>query len=168
MVSQLILQISSRTMRKSSPFGEPELKAPGTFSQARKRGRIKRAALPLSTSAALISFTIRICSIKSPERAPARPARVGDAVERSWQGEPPQIMSTGGSSAPSSLVMSPTWIMSGKCFLVTWMGNASISLAQTGVIPLRAAAKGKPPIPSNRLPMVSVFSFRIICSPPRR
>ena len=50
--------------------GVPELKAPGTFSQARNRGRIKRAVLPLCTSAALISFTIRICSIKSPERWP--------------------------------------------------------------------------------------------------
>ena len=53
------------------------------------------------------------------------------------------MMSTGGSFAPSSFVMSPTWIMLGKCFLVTWMGNASISLAQTGVIPLRTAARGK-------------------------
>ena len=155
MVSQIILQISSRTIRKSSPFGEPELNAPGTFSHARKRGRIKRAVLPLWTSAALISFTILICSMNRPERAPARPER-GPATLRSWQGEPPQMMSTGGSFAPSSFVMSPTWIMLGKCFLVTWMGNASISLAQTGVIPLRTAARGKPPIPSKREPMVSM------------
>ena len=66
------------------------------------------------------------------------------------------MMSTGGSLAPSSLVMSPTWTMSGKCSLVTWMGNASISLAQTGVMPLRTAASGKPPMPSKRLPMVSM------------
>ena len=66
------------------------------------------------------------------------------------------MMSTGGRLAPSSLVMSPTWIMPGKCFLVTWMGNGSISLAQTGVIPLRTAASGKPPIPSNREPMVNM------------
>ena len=149
------MQISSSTIRKSSPFGVPELKAPGTFSQARNRGRIKRAVLPLCTSAALISFTIRICSIKSPERAPARPERV-PATLRSWHGLPPQMMSTGGSLAPSSLVISPTWIMPGKCFLVTWMGNASISLAQTGVIPWRTAASGKPPIPSNREPMVNM------------
>ena len=45
------------------------------------------------------------------------------------------MMSTGGSFAPSSLVMSPTWIMPGKWRLVTSMGRASISLAQTGLIP---------------------------------
>ena len=99
---------------------------------------------------------MRICSIKRPERAPASPALVGDATLRSWHGEPPQMMSTGGSLAPSSLVISPTWIMSGKCFWVTRMGNASISLAQTGTIPLRTAAKGKPPMPSKREPMVSI------------
>lgn len=33
---------------------------------------------------------------------------------QSWQGEPPQMMSTGGSSAPSSFVMSPRCTMSGK------------------------------------------------------
>lgn len=162
-----MLQISSSTIRKSSPFGEPELNAPGTFSHAINLGRVKRAVLPRSTSAALISFTIRICSINRPERAPARPER-GPATLRSWHGLPPQMMSTGGSSAPFNFVMSPTWSMPGKCFLVTWMGNVSISLAQTGVIPLRTAARGKPPIPSNRLPMVSVFSLRTICSPPMR
>lgn len=66
------------------------------------------------------------------------------------------MMSTGGSLAPSSLVISPTWIMSGKCFLVTWIGKASISLAQSGVMPWRTAARGKPPIPSKREPMVSM------------
>lgn len=163
-----MLQISSRTIRKSSPFGEPELNAPATFSHAINLGRVKRAVLPRSTSAALISFTIRICSIKRPDLAPASPALVGDATLRSWHGEPPQMMSTGGSLAPSSLVMSPTWIISGKCFLVTWMGNVSISLAQTGMIPLRTAASGKPPMPSNREPMVSLFSTRITCPPPGR
>ena len=76
------------------------------------------------------------------------------------------MMSTGGSFAPFNFVMSPTWIMPGKCFLVTWMGNGSISLAQTGVIPLRTAASGKPPMPSNREPIVNVFLSCIICPPP--
>ena len=66
------------------------------------------------------------------------------------------MMSTGGSFAPSSLVMSPTWIISGKRCFVTSMGKASISLAHTGAIPFRTAARGKPPMPSKRLPMVSV------------
>ena len=69
-------------------------------------------------------------------------ARAGNA--ESWHGEPPQMTSTGGSRAPSSFVMSPTWIISGKWCFVTRMGNGSISLAQTGVIPLRTAARGNP------------------------
>ena len=65
------------------------------------------------------------------------------------------MMSTGGSSAPLSFVISPTCIMSGKCVFVTSMGNGSISDAHKGVIPFRTAASGKPPMPSNRLPIVS-------------
>lgn len=37
------------------------------------------------------------------------------------------------------------------------MGKASISLAHSGTIPQWTAARGKPPIPSNRLPMVMIF-----------
>ena len=166
MESLLIRTISSRTMRKSSPFGAPELNAPGTFSQHIHRGRTAIPVLPLYSSAALISFTMRICSLKSPERAPERPARVPEATDRSWHGLPPQMMSTGGSFAPSSLVISPTWIISGKWYLVTSMGKASISLAHTGVIPLRIAARGKPPIPSKRLPIVSI-PFLILILPAR-
>ena len=65
------------------------------------------------------------------------------------------MMSTGGSLAPSSFVMSPTWSILGKWVLVTSMGKGSISLAQTGVIPQRSAASGKPPMPSKRLPIVA-------------
>ena len=39
-------------------------------------------------------------------------ARPGNT--QSWQGEPPQMMSTGGSFAPSSFVMSPRCTISGK------------------------------------------------------
>lgn len=42
--------------------------------------------------------------------------------------------------------------MSGKCLLVMEMGAFSISLAQTGRIPHREAARGNTPIPSKRLP----------------
>ena len=65
-------------------------------------------------SASRISFVTRICSMKSPDRAPVRPARVQDATDKSWHGLPPQMMSTGGSFAPSSLVISPIWSVSGK------------------------------------------------------
>lgn len=119
--------------------------------------RESRAVLPRSSSAFLISFTMRICSINRPERSPESPA-LAPATERSWQGLPPQTISTGVSSAPFSFVMSPTWTMSGNRSFVTSMGKASISLAHTGVMPLCTAARGKPPIPSNRLPIV-VTSF---------
>lgn len=56
--------------------------------------------------------------------------------------------------------------------MVTAIGKASISLAQTGSMPLRTAAKGKPPMPSNRLPIViflsgasGLFSSFLIFSP---
>ena len=100
---------------------------------------------------------IRICSRKRPDRCPARPA-LAPATERSWHGLPPQMMSTGGSFAPSSLVTSPTCCIWGNRSLVTAIGKASISLAQTGSMPLRTAAKGKPPMPSNRLPIVIFLS----------
>ena len=68
------------------------------------------------------------------------------------------MMSTGVSFAPSSLVISPTCCIWGNRNLVTAIGKASISLAQTGSMPLRTAAKGKPPMPSNRLPIVIFLS----------
>lgn len=155
MVSLLIRTISSRTILKSSYFGVPELKAPGTFSQHSHRGRTCTSVRPRRISASRISFVIRICSIKRPDRSPSRPRRV-PATDRSWHGLPPQMMSTGGNAAPSSFVMSPTWSISGKWCFVTSMGKASISLAQRGVMPARTAARGKPPIPSKRLPRVSM------------
>ena len=82
------------------------------------------------------------------------------------------MMSTGGSFAPSSLVISPTCCIWGNRNLVTAIGKASISLAQTGSMPLRTAARGKPPMPSNRLPIViflsgasGLFSSFLIFSP---
>ena len=155
-----ILIISSRTILKSSLGGSPEENVPGTFSQHSILGRIDTPDRPRSISAFLISFVIRICSMKSPERAPASPA-LAPATERSWHGLPPAIISTGGSSAPFSLVISPKRSIWGKCFDVTAMGNGSISLAHKGTMPLFTAARGNPPIPSNKLPSVS-----ITCSPP--
>lgn len=157
-----ILIISSRTILKSSPGGSPEEKAPGTFSQHKILGRTDTPDRPRSISAFRISFVIRICSMKSPERAPAKPA-LAPATDKSWHGLPPAIISTGGSSAPFSLVISPKWSIWGKCLDVTAMGNGSISLAHKGTMPLFTAARGKPPMPSNKLPSVSVT-----CSPPER
>ena len=148
-----------RTVWKSAPLKEegPLLNTPGTFSQQNHLGQTDFPARPRRISALRISFVTRICSMKSPDRAPARPARVQLAAETSWHGLPPQMMSTGGSFAPSSLVISPTWSISGKWYFVTWMGKGSISLAHSGVIPCRAAASGKPPMPSNKLPRVRLI-----------
>ena len=109
-MQDLTRTISSRTIRKSSPLGVPLEKAPGTFSHNKYRGRTWISALPRNWSAYLISFTSLTCSIKRPERAPANPA-LAPATDRSWHGLPPQMISTGDSSAPFSFVMSPTWIM---------------------------------------------------------
>ena len=90
------------------------------------------------------------------KQAGTRPGKSGThpSHRQSWHGEPPQMISTGGNSAPFSLVMSPTCIISGKWCFVTLIGNGSISLAHTGTIPFRTAASGKPPMPSNKLPKV--------------
>lgn len=69
------------------------------------------------------------------------------------------MISTGDRSAPFNFVMSPTWSMEGNRFFVTSMGKVSISLAHTGLMPLRTAARGKPPIPSNRLPSVGIMPY---------
>ena len=148
--------ISSMTARKSSPSAL--LKAPGTFAQMRYRGRIRLAGIRRCSYAFLISFAILVCSMNSPDRSPARPRRA-PATDKSWQGEPPQMTSTGGSIAPFSFVISPTWSISGKRSFVTSMGKASISLAHNGVTPLRTAANGKPPIPSKRLPIVIISTY---------
>ena len=42
------------------------------------------------------------------------------------------------------------------------MGKGSISLAHSGTMPCRTAASGKPPIPSKRLPIVSICFFLLL------
>lgn len=140
-------------MRKSSPFDVPLENAPGTFSHKNHLGRTATPVRPRNMSAYRISLVIRVCSKKRPDLAPESPARA-PATDRSWHGLPPQMMSTGGSAAPSSFVISPTWSMSGNQCCVTLMGNGSISEAHSVLIPNARPANGKPPIPSKRLPIV--------------
>jgi hypothetical protein len=97
-----------------------------------------------------------ICSKNRPDLTPARPSRL-PATDRSWQGEPPAIISTTGRFSPCNFVISPMCVILGNRYLVTAMGNFSISLAHIGLIPFLFAANGNPPIPSNRLP--SFFSI---------
>ena len=42
---------------------------------------------------------------------------------------------------------------------MTRIGNGSISLAHTGLIPESFAARGKPPEPSNKLPNVNMIKI---------
>lgn len=149
----LTLQNSSRTMRKSSPLLEE--KAPGTFSHMAYRGRTGSFARLLVSS--LISLITRICSINKPLLSPPSPA-LCPATDRSWQGEPPAIISTGSISRPLIFVISPSCFMFGNRLAVTSHGNFSISLLHTGVIPHSCAAKGIVPAPSNKLPKV-IFMF---------
>jgi len=63
-------------------------------------------------------------------------------------------MSTGGISAPLIFDTSPKCNISGKCCFVTAIDAAKTSAAQTGFMPDISAQRGKPPIPSKRLPSV--------------
>ena len=91
---------------------------------------------------------------------PASPSRF-PILERFWQGEPNVIMWTGGIFPPSTLVISPKCVILGKWRLVMAIGDFSISLAQMGMIPLREAARGNTPIPSNRLPNLRAHINRL-------
>jgi hypothetical protein len=82
---------------------------------------------------------MRIASLKRPDRSPPSPARF-PATLRSWHGLPKVMMSTGGSFAPSSFVMSPTWAMPGKRRVVTDTACGRISLAHSGSIPKKEPA----------------------------
>ena len=62
---------------------------------------------------------------------------------------------------PCIFVISPKCSMSGKWRFVMAIGDFSISLAQTGIIPLREAARGNTPIPSNRLPNLRAHIDRL-------
>ena len=68
---------------------------------------------------------------------------------------------TAGIFPPSSLVMSPKCSISGKCRRVMEIGAFSISLAHSGVIPCLLAARGNTPMPSNKLPSVSICDSRL-------
>ena len=156
---------SSQTMRKSSPL--LLLKAPGTFSQSAKRGYFPSVAV-------LISLIILTASMKSPLRVVSsspfascfKPARL-PATDKSWQGLPKVIMSTGSISPSCILLMSPRCFTFGKRSLVTAMGYGSTSDAQHGLTPHRAPASGKPPEPSKRLPSLYSIcispSYNILC-----
>ena len=61
------------------------------------------------------------------------------------------------------------WFMVGRIrgnWQIEMMGNGSISLAQIDSIPHRTEARGKPEMPSNRLPIVSFLVDCVISYTP--
>ena len=66
-----------------------------------------------------------------------------------------------GQRSAEILFKPPKCSMSGKWRFVMAIGDFSISLAQTGIIPLREAARGNTPIPSNRLPNLRAHIDRL-------
>lgn len=101
---------------------------------------------------------ILTASINSPDRSPSRPALL-PATDKSWQGDPKVIKSTGSILLPSTLVTSPRCTIFGNRAVVTATGKGSISLAHTGLNPVICPARGQVPAPSNKLP-------NFIISPP--
>ena len=100
----------------------------------------------------IISFIILIARKNRFDLLPANPLRF-PILERFWQGEPNIIMQqTGGRFPLCIFVISLQCPMSGKWCFVIAIRDFSISLAQTGMIPLWEAARGNTPIPSNSLP----------------
>jgi hypothetical protein len=122
-------------MEKSIPPLED--RAPSTFSQ-----RIQAEGC---------ESAIRQNSWKSPERFPSRPVR-GPATERSWQGEPPAMMSTGASSSVGVSLMSRQRGTPGQRYWRRAQHWASSSTCQATSMPASSRAPSSPPHPEKREP----------------
>lgn len=144
-----------RTAWKSAPL--LLLKAPGTFSHTANLGY-------LFADTPRISRIIRIASKNKLLLSPSWIPVCFPATDRSWQGEPNVMMSTGSIWSPCTSVTLPRCFIPGKRCFVTLIGNGSISLAHTGSIPNNAPARGKPPLPSNKLPSFTLFPLFVIWS----
>ena len=68
-----------------------------------------------------------VMASQRPERVPGRIPLRCPATERSWQGEPPVMMSTGSTRAQLTAVTSPRFGASGNRWVRTLLGPASIS-----------------------------------------
>ena len=85
----------------------------------------------------------------SPDRVPVLIPSRFPAVERSWQGEPPAMMSTGSTSAQSMRVMSPRFGASGN----RWASilRAPLSMSDTHAVVASkkvSTARSRPPFNS--------------------
>ena len=119
------------------PFDD---KRPGTFSKMVHRGWRSSRSLTISK--------------KSPERLPAKPAR-RPATERSWHGNPPQMIPSEGSNptarscSPVTSVTSLNRCVFGNRCAKTPDACLSISTAATTGTPARSSARSNPPTPAN-------------------
>lgn len=119
------------------------LLAPFTFSHTTRRGRIILMASRMDTH----RFD-RVPSVM-PRRAPARLT--------SWQGEPPEIMSTGDTFSQSTAVTSRKFGASGKCCARIFDGASSNSHTHAVVaFSARSTASASPPYPAKSSPAVSL------------
>ena len=90
------------------------------------------------------------------ERVPSvMPARL-PAAERSWQGDPPVMMSTVGMVSQSTLVTSPWLGTSGQWWARIFDGAASYSTNHAGVAPVTCStAMSSPPYPLKSEPILN-------------
>lgn len=98
---------------------------------------------------------------QSPERVPGRIPAPRPAVERSWQGDPPVMMSTGSTAAQSTAVTSPRLGTSGQWWARMRAGAWSISATQARRASGKtsATASSSPPEPANMAPTVGAGSL---------
>src|SRR5690606_11379307 len=110
---------------------------PGTFSMRTQRGRS--------------SATMRWNSHHNPLRSPASPAR-RPATLRSWQGNPPQMRSTGARFARPTFRTSSCSSTFGQCRRSTARHCLSFSTCHTTRMPARSRPMSIPPTPENSEP----------------
>jgi hypothetical protein len=80
------------------------------------------------------------------DRVPSCMPRRFPARLRSWQGEPPLMMSTGGTLAQSTVVTSPRFGMPGQWWAMIFEGAASNSAYQATFAPKTCStARPRPP-----------------------
>lgn len=83
------------------------------------------------------------------ERVPSRIPAIRPALLMSWHGEPPAMMSTGGTVCQSMVVMSPRFGTPGKRWARTLRGPGSMSDTHTvSASNTRSIAKSRPPFNS--------------------
>lgn len=84
------------------------------------------------------------------ERVPSVMPRRRPAWERSWQGVPPLMMSTGSTAAQSMVVMSPWFGASGQCSAMIFDGAGSNSEYQaSSAWKTASTARPRPPYPAH-------------------